>query len=180
MKGILFFLGKAECCSKEAVQRRSCKSAGAEDCKDLTILVVPLFENVAKEQSEENGKAVECVAHQNTSSKQDADLPMPKDPLNDCARNRPDEQPLCDLGGGSRRDCRDIGFGNGGKHLLTEVIVGKERHHDEGDRKAEQLGIPLLLAPEQLKLFILAVAAKDISGLEVIAHVGKAGTGRAV
>ena len=104
LKGILFLLGKTERRGKEAVQRRSCKSTGTEDCKDLTILFVPLFENVAKEQSEENGKAVEGVAHQNTSSKQDADLPMPKDPLNDCARNRPDEQPLCDLGGGSRRD----------------------------------------------------------------------------
>ena len=67
MKGILFLLGKTERRGKEAVQRRSCKSAGTEDCKDLTILFVPLFENVAKEQSEENGKAVEGVAHQNTS-----------------------------------------------------------------------------------------------------------------
>ena len=66
LKGILFLLGKTERRGKEAVQRRSCKSAGTEDCKDLTILFVPLFENVAKEQSEENGKAVEGVAHQNT------------------------------------------------------------------------------------------------------------------
>src|SRR5262249_7339791 len=122
----------------------------------------------------EHGPSGKWIRNQETRRQEYTELALrPADKLNESTGYRPRQELPGDIGRGARLDGCDIDPVNGGQEPLREISRMGEPHRRNSDQEREHCCIELLASAFQFEPFAAAEAAQDVTGFEIVSHVGK-------
>lgn len=122
VRGRLLLLDQTQSGAEEAVQsgtgQRTCTQDGEGFCSVLVLCV-----QQTDDQSGDNSQTVDDVADQQAGSKQNAQLFLAANPLQNSAGDSPDQQSLSNLEVGAGLDGDNVGLCGGSEQILDRKSV---------------------------------------------------------